>query len=371
MRQRCDNRYRPQLLCLESRDLLSVIAASLPLPPDPTVTPSAIGMVVPRQLIHAYALDQIASLKTPAAYNANAGKGIIIGVVDAFRDLTLAADLAAYDTAAHLPPAYLKEVFPSGDPGPDPAGQWQVETSLDVEEIHSLAPAAHILLVDALGSSLNAMLVAEQYAIAHSNIVTNSWGSVSFSGDQDLASFFSAPKGLRRIVTVSSGDNGLLQSPADLPNVLSIGGTALNTSPSGIYQGETLWAGSGPKAIASFDADPASGVPVYVAGSWFQVGGTSLSSPCWAAVFALMDQIRVSKNLPTLDTLDVEAAFAKLAKHDWHQSPLGDLPGHGSPQAGRLVPDLAKATLQKLPPPKKTQAIIPPIQVSPLVQEIR
>ena len=49
-----------------------------------------------------------------------------------------------------------------------------------------------------------------------------------------------------------------------------------------------------------FDADPASGVAVYdsydygSSAPWLQVGGTSVSSPCWAGLIAIADQLRFS-----------------------------------------------------------------------------
>src|SRR5437762_1732841 len=56
-----------------------------------------------------------------------------------------------------------------------------------------------------------------------------------------------------------------------------------------------LWRRGAPDV--AFDADPASGVPVYdsynggVRTPWIQVGGTSFSSPAWAAMIAVADQI--------------------------------------------------------------------------------
>jgi subtilase family serine protease len=37
----------------------------------------------------------------------------------------------------------------------------------------------------------------------------------------------------------------------------------------------------------SYDADPASGFPIYHAGKWQEVGGTSAGAPQWAAIAAL------------------------------------------------------------------------------------
>jgi subtilase family serine protease len=124
------------------------------------------------------------------------------------------------------------------------------------------------------------------------------------------------------LCVVSSGDYGHPGSyPAYNPAALSIGGTTLQLAGDGSVTAETAWSGSGggrshvePAPAyqhgvvtggrgtpdVSFDADPASGVAVYdTAGyygqtGWFQVGGTSLGAPAWAAVIASADQLRAA-----------------------------------------------------------------------------
>ena len=57
----------------------------------------------------------------------------------------------------------------------------------------------------------------------------------------------------------------------------------------------------------AFDANPSTGVAVYDsydetgAGPWSQIGGTSLSAPCVAALIAIADQGRVVAGGTTLD----------------------------------------------------------------------
>ena len=112
----------------------------------------------------------------------------------------------------------------------------------------------------------------------------------------------------------STGDSGAeVEWPAVSPYVVAVGGTTLSTQPDGTYVGETAWSGSGGGTSSytakpayqagfqtgshrgvpdvAFDANPATGVPVYdttgISG-WAQYGGTSLSAPCWAGLFSLM-----------------------------------------------------------------------------------
>jgi subtilase family serine protease len=191
---------------------------------------------------------------------------------------------------------------------------WALEISLDVQWAHAIAPGARILLVEASSNSFTNLLAAEDYAKTHATYVSNSWGGSESTGEASNDSHF-AQAGVSFFV--SSGDSGLpAQYPSASPNVISVGGTTLHFSPSGAFQSETGWSGSGGGCSAyenatsaqlslstfaqagcgtrrgtpdvSLDADPASGVSVYDSTryqgqqGWFRVGGTSASSPMWA-----------------------------------------------------------------------------------------
>jgi len=157
-------------------------------------------------------------------------------------------------------------------------------------------------------------MAAEDYAKNHAQYVSNSWGGSEFSGEFAYDSHF-VQSGVSFFV--SSGDSGLPASyPSASPNVISVGGTTLHFN-SGAFSSETGWSGSGGGCSAyetaagaqfgftgyaqvncgtkratpdvSLDADPASGVSVYDSvryqgqAGWWTVGGTSASSPMWAA----------------------------------------------------------------------------------------
>src|SRR5262249_51161247 len=116
-------------------------------------------------------------------------------------------------------------------------------------------------------------------------------------------------------VTASTGDYGnVIQWPSSNANIVAVGGTTL-TRDTTTARGwtEAAWASGGsgcasvePKpayqqgirtgcttrrtADISADADPASGLGIYnstAVGGWAQYGGTSLSSPLVAAMYAL------------------------------------------------------------------------------------
>ena len=252
--------------------------------------------------------------------SSTAGAGKTIAIVDAYDDPPAESDLAVFSSQYGLPACTtangcFKKVNQAGGTSyPRADSGWALEISLDVQWAHAIAPGAHILLVEASSNSFSNLLAAEDYAKGHAQYVSNSWGGSEFSGQKSYDSHFSQ-SGVSFFV--SSGDAGLpAEYPSSSPNVVSVGGTTLHFN-GGNFSGETGWSGSGggcsayesaTSAQASFsqygqvgcggmratpdvslDADPASGVSVYDSTryqgrkGWFTVGGTSASSPMWAA----------------------------------------------------------------------------------------
>jgi len=249
-----------------------------------------------------------------------AGAGKTIAIVDAYDDPTAESDLAVFSSQFGLPACTtangcFKKVNQTGGPSyPRKDAGWALEISLDVQWAHAIAPGARILLVEASSNSFANLLAAEDYANTHAQYVSNSWGAGEFSGENSFDRHF-VQSGVSFFV--SSGDSGLpADYPSASPNVISVGGTTLHFS-GNTFTGETGWSGGGggcsvyetaTSAQAGFsqygqvncggkratpdvslDADPASGVSVYDTTryqgqqGWFQVGGTSASSPMWAA----------------------------------------------------------------------------------------
>jgi hypothetical protein len=281
-----------------------------------------------------------------------------------------------------------------------------VETALDVEWAHVIAPNASILLVEANSPSDTNLYAAVDTARnrAGVSVVSMSWGSDETSADSAFDAHFTTPSGHNGVTFVaSSGDNGRYSNqspftrtvvgyPAVSPNVVGIGGTRLTTGSGGAYVSESGWgngtssgrlggSGGGISTIfhqpsyqhgvvtqsstfrtvpdVSFDADPASGVPVYDAydnGSttpWDQVGGTSLAAPMWGGVIALVDQGRAQHGLGALDgpTGTLPSLYA-LPASDLHDITTGNngyaagpgydlVTGRGTPIVNLLVRDLA------------------------------
>jgi subtilase family serine protease len=246
--------------------------------------------------------------------SATAGAGKIIAIVDAYDLPTAENDLNVFSSQFGLPACTtanlcFKKVDQTGGTGyPRKDAGWGLEIALDIEWAHAIAPGAKILLVEASSNSFANLLAAEDYAKAHADYVSNSWGASEFSGETAYDSHFLAASG--KTIFVSSGDNGTpAEYPSSSPNVVSVGGTTLHFS-GGAFASETGWSGSGGGCSAyenkisaqqtdsltcangkratpdiSLDADPNSGVSVYDSTryvgqmGWWQVGGTSASSP--------------------------------------------------------------------------------------------
>ena len=270
-------------------------------------TTSPVGMS-PEQIKNAYNLPS------------NGGHGTIM-IIGAYDDTYVEKDLAVFDQQFNLPACTFangclekhlmgKTKYDSG---------WAMETSLDVQWAHAIAPQAKILLVAAATPSGKNLLGAIDYAQKRSGVVaiSMSWGGAEFSDELSLDSHF---KNANSSITffASSGDNGAGVSwPAVSPYVVAVGGTELNFSNNGNFKSETAWSGSGggvsayepqpdyqksysiPKANnhraipdVAYDADPHSGFSIYhstgkTKNGWYVVGGTSAGAPQWAAIKAL------------------------------------------------------------------------------------
>jgi hypothetical protein len=255
-----------------------------------------------------------------SAYRLPATGGQTVAIVDAMGYSSAEEDLATYRDHYGLPPCTTANgcftkvdqrggtQYPADDPG------WAMETALDIDAVSAACPTCSILLVESDDASVENMGAAVDKAVElGAKYVSNSYGIAGEFADEAAYDHFYDHPGV--VVTASSGDDGNVTNwPATSDKVVSIGGTRL-TRDGSTARGwtESAWAeaGSGcspyePKpefqhAVdtgcdrrASADlaavADPASGLAVYDTlgyDGWLQVGGTSLSSPLVAAMYAL------------------------------------------------------------------------------------
>jgi subtilase family serine protease len=334
-------------------------------------------------MAHAYGIDQL-------GFTGKDGKPILLGtgqtiaIVDAYADPNIATELATFDSPFSISNTDGNGVlavttFMMARKIPTNSG-WALETALDVEWAHAIAPGAHILLVEAKSSSMADLIAAVDYAKAQPNVVavSMSWGGKEFSGETAYDSHFQQ---MGVTFLSASGDYGApAEYPSTSPGVIAVGGTSLTLGlPSGQYVSETAWNDSGggislyeskpsyqgsvtlggasrTNPDVAYDADPATGVAVYSLangrGKWYQVGGTSIGAPQWAALVATADQARVlAGKAPLNGAQDVLTALYGLPGdfHDiisgsngYSAGPGYDLvTGLGSPKANLVVQDLA------------------------------
>jgi subtilase family serine protease len=245
-----------------------------------------------------------------------------IAIVDAYNDPTAEADLATYSSSFGLPACTtangcFRKVNQNGASSPLPPNDsgWSMEIALDIEVAHAVCQNCHILLVEAASASLTSLGAAVNRAVAMgATVVSNSYGGSEVGSAQP---WYNHPY---VAITASSGDSGFgVSYPAADPHVVAVGGTRLMLDALGRRASETAWQGAGSGCSAYLPAQsfqmsvpnwgstacgthrgvadvsavaaPDTGAAIFEAGSWYQVGGTSLSSPLIAATFALAGPI--------------------------------------------------------------------------------
>jgi subtilase family serine protease len=236
-----------------------------------------------------------------------------VAIVDAYNNPDLASNLATYRSEWGLPACTtgsgcLKIVNQSGGTRlPSRNSGWGLEESLDLDMVSAICQNCHILLVEASSPTNGNLGTAVNTAVRLGAIaVSNSYGEGEFSSENSSCSSYYQHNNVA--VTASSGDSGPgVSYPAVCSTVIGVGGTTLNSNGSetawvdagggcSSYVAKPSWqsssvTGCGNKAVADVSAvaDPNTGVYVYDTygyGGWLEVGGTSVSSPLIASVFA-------------------------------------------------------------------------------------
>ncbi|MBI3384982.1 S53 family peptidase [Candidatus Gottesmanbacteria bacterium] len=271
--------------------------------------------------LHIFKADTVPSGISPQIIKAvyhlppRGGHGTI-AIIGAYDDVTIENDLRVFSSTFRLPECTSRngclEKHLMAKKLQSKAG-WNLETSLDVEWAHAIAPDAKILLVEARSPSGANLLKAVDYAVSRSDVVavSMSWGGAEFPEEKSLDKHFVSKSGA--VFFVSSGDNGWGPSwPASSINVVSVGGTTLLLNNDNSLSREEAWRGSGGGVSAyetqpvfqssysiskahgmraipdvSYNADPRSGFSVYAKEKWYVLGGTSAGAPQWAAIRSL------------------------------------------------------------------------------------
>ncbi|HTV65091.1 MAG TPA: S53 family peptidase [Bryocella sp.] len=239
-----------------------------------------------------------------------------IAVVDYGHNSTLQADFNTFNAQFGLPTQTLTFICDCDSCPVNDGTGWDVETALDTEYAHSMAPNAQIIVSQFCSDPFEGGTQAAEYlggqavAAAGGGEESNSFGENEFQGEQQYDQYMSVPT---VVYFASAGDSGLGTAyPMASPNVVAAGGTSIVRGSNGLWTGaEYCWNGSG-GGISEFealpqyqlylsnkfgtkrgtpdwasDANPGTGVAVYSTtgcGGWCQVGGTSVSSPTLAGI---------------------------------------------------------------------------------------
>ncbi len=299
-----------------------------------------------------YTADQIASAYGYSGLyqsgDEGAGQTVAILELEPY-DLS---DIQAYGACYGVNPLIDPAIPVDGGAG---SGSGSGEAALDIENVIGLAPQARIAVYEGPNSgtgpydTMNA-IISQRVA----QVVTTSWGQCEAAqGSGPMAAentLFQEAAAQGMSVLSASGDDGSedcdgtlgagasataleVDDPASQPFVTGVGGTSLNTNPSGGRVGETVWndgfptgaSGGGISSMwpmpayqtqapsflhvinanssgspcnapsgdcrevpdVSADGDPDTGYVIYYAGNWQVVGGTSAAAPAWAALIAL------------------------------------------------------------------------------------
>jgi kumamolisin len=314
---------------------------------------STAGGYTPSQVMSAYNFGPLRSESLTGA-----GQTIVLIEIDTFQQ----PDLDCFAGKYGLSPPQVKVV----------QGQWGTpqntansssgnsEAELDLEIVHSIAPAARLVVYYSDNSSSDIAAAAQAAITAYPEAIL----SVSIGGCEvenlvngqaqvtsDQTVWDTALKRLaltKGSAFIASGDSGAytcgsqikssatgaevptVSSPASDPYATSVGGTTLFLGSSGQYESEAAWGApfegdgsgggisqlwqrpsyqtgqgttdsysDGDREVPDVSAlgDPNTGWSVYTVGSWNVVAGTSAAAPLWAALTALTNQKLVEGGL--------------------------------------------------------------------------
>jgi hypothetical protein len=258
------------------------------------------------------------------------GTGQTIGLVQF--DGYYPSDITAYESMAGLPSVALTNIYIDGFDGTPVDITNNIEVSLDIEMVISMAPGlAKVILYEASSNSIPNDVLNRMATDNQAKQLSCSWG---WGGgpDTNADQIFLQMASQGQSFFAASGDSDAYYTststnfPADDPYLTSVGGTTLTTTgPLGPYVSETVWnpengIGSGGGISTSYPipswqqgvATAANGgsttmrnVPDValtadnvdvIAGNGTDYGdiggisGTSCASPLWAAFIALVNQ---------------------------------------------------------------------------------
>ncbi|WIG59094.1 MAG: Chitinase [Ktedonobacterales bacterium] len=308
------------------------------------------GGYTPSELRTAYDMNSLISSAD------GTGQTVAIFELDGYKS----SDVNAYLSNYSLGSAKYSNVLVDG--ATNAAGAGAIEVELDMEVVSATAPGATQKIYIGPNSTQGVndtynKIVTDNIA----KVASTSWGLCEASSGntelQALNNIFTQAASQGQAIFAAAGDSGAydcndtnlaVDSPADDPNVVGVGGTNLQTGTGGSYTSESVWSNpsdtsrspkgaggggglstyfskpsyqTGPGTTNSYsngmrqvpdvsaDADPNSGYSVYCSvtaagcsssSPWIEVGGTSAAAPLWAGVAADTNQYLAANSKPVL-----------------------------------------------------------------------
>jgi subtilase family serine protease len=302
----------------------------------------------PIEVRHAYGFDQIN----------NQGEGQTIGILTSFDNPTLQSDLNTFNQTFGLPLFVIEKRFYPENVMPVPPASYppsilqafQLESSLDVQWAHAIAPNARILVVETT-DKVDDLMQALNVAVAHgATVISMSFGLPETAFASRARQLFLDLNFIKPNIAfvASAGDTGndscqgvaSICWPGSSPYVTSVGGTKLHLDGQGNYNAEQVWKGpdtdSHPGIVSggggglslnedvpdyqtpfnpfprravpdvAYNANSNNGFPVYDSNpfrgstGWQEIGGTSAGTPQWAALLAIANSLRKNAGKQTL-----------------------------------------------------------------------
>jgi subtilase family serine protease len=242
---------------------------------------SQISCYGPAQIQQAYGLPELYARGVT-------GRGTTSAIVDPYGSPTIANDLSVFDAEFGLPaPPSLQVIQPAGQiPGYSASDSsrvaWAIETTLDVEYAHAVAPGANIVLVETPVTQADGVLglpqivAAEKYLLKHYHVDVVSQSFTVTEQTLPSQAVVSALRGAYTeaesahvTVVAGSGDSGATNTgldgvsyylhpvtsyPASDPLVTSVGGTRLYLDANGNRTAaDSVWNDTYDSATNEFD----------------------------------------------------------------------------------------------------------------------
>jgi kumamolisin len=314
--------------------------AALVQPGSPEIGSGPAGGYTPTELRTAYDANSLLNNG-----DTGAGQTTALFELDGYNP----SDIATYRSTYNLGAGIYSNVLIDGATATP--GSNAIEVELDMEVMSAIAPDATQKIYIAPNSIIGVNDAYNQIVTDDQAKVTSiSWSSCeSETGPAELSTLdniFMEGAAQGQSFFAASGDSGAycadnptmldVNSPADDPNVVGVGGTTLNLASDGTYSSETAWGiasegeGGGGGISAQFTrpayqtgtnltnlnrevpdvsavADPHTGYSFYCTvdaadctNGWSIIGGTSGAAPLWAGFATDINQYLAGQGKPTL-----------------------------------------------------------------------